>query len=145
MDYKREVIDKLRCYESKCRSLHRIRSEISRLEVEFEHIRSASAGDTAVSGSGSTKEDTMISNIATRAELAKAEELTAAWIQIIDDARRSMSAEEWAILDGMYVHPVKGHVDRLCAALNVEKTTLYNRKNDALRKFTIELYGITEL
>ncbi|MCD7860112.1 MAG: hypothetical protein LUH51_08170 [Firmicutes bacterium] len=37
-----------------------------------------------------------------------------------------------------------GNVDRLCGDLACEQSTVYRKRDKALRHFTIALYGLTE-
>lgn len=145
MDFRREATDKLRCYESKRQSLHRLADETRRLEDEFYSIRGAVSVDAPVSGGGELREDAVVNNIALRGELARAKKSTEDWLRIVDGALDSLTDEERHVLIGMYVNQHKGGVDRLCAELHVEKTALYTRRNNALRHFTMALYGVTEL
>ena len=52
--------------------------------------------------------------------------------------------EERLILDKFYIHRAKGNVGDLCERLNVEQSTVYRKRDNALRRFTIALYGVTE-
>jgi len=42
------------------------------------------------------------------------------------------------------MNPAKGNVERLCVELYTEQSTVYRRKDVALRKFTIAMYGCLE-
>ena len=45
----------------------------------------------------------------------------------------------------MFIHRGKGNVERLCEELNIENPPgVYKRKDRALRKFTLAMYGVTE-
>ena len=48
-------------------------------------------------------------------------------------------------VNGGGIHPAQGNVDRLCEELGIEKAMVYRRKEFALRKFTIALYGAVEI
>ena len=69
MDWKREAIDKLRCYEAKKSSISRSEEEIRRLEGEIARLRGTLSDKTPVIGGSSTKEDMLVNNIAQRQEL----------------------------------------------------------------------------
>ena len=144
MNWKYEAIEKLKQYEAKRQSLTSIPAEISRLESAMQSIRSATADGTPVTGGGSGREDMMISNIVHRQELEKAAEQAKAWVDNVDGGLAILSAEERLILGRFYINPAKGNVNRLCEELGVEKPTVYRRKDEALRHFTICLYGCTE-
>lgn len=144
MDFKREAIDKLKCYALKKQSLRRTAEEILRLEEEAISIRSAPMNDMAVSGGEVGRDDSFVNNIALRSELAKAHQTTENWLNTVDAALKVLDEEELRMLDGMYIHPQKGYVEQLCEELHIEKTTLYTKRNLALRRFTLAMYGVTE-
>jgi DNA-directed RNA polymerase specialized sigma subunit len=145
MDWKREAVDKLKCYEARKSSITRAEEELQRLTMEISRIRSATSDSTPVSGGTSTREDALINNIAKRDELKLARKISRIWVDQVDGAFSLLDEQERQILDYFFVHRQKGNVDRLCEILGVERTRVYERKDDALRHFTIALYGLTEL
>lgn len=141
MDYKKEVIDKLRCYTAKRESLRWSAEEIRRLESELCSIRSATSDGIPVSGGTNVREDRLINNIALREEMAASQKRTREWLHVMDGVLGQLDPEEFRILDLMYIRREKGNVELLCDELNIEKNTVYYRKDKALRHFAIILYG----
>lgn len=144
MNWKTEAVDKLKQYEAKRKSLQNIPMEISRLESDMVRIRSASADGTPVNGGGSGREDMMLSNIVHRQELERSLEQAKTWVALVDAGLEILSAEERKILDRFYINPAKGTADRLACDFGVDVKTVYKRKDAALRRFTICLYGCCE-
>lgn len=144
MDWKRESVDKLRCYEAKKSSIGHAEMEIQRLKSDLTRIRSATSDSTAVSGGCSTREDVMVNNIAYREELKLAIREAKQWVTMVEGALSVLDKEERNILDRFYIHRGKGNVERLCEELSVEKAQIYRKKDRALRHFTLALYGVTE-
>lgn len=145
MNWKREAIDKLRNYDVHKQAIESVPKEIKRLEVQYTGIRSATTDGTPVSGGdGSTREDALLSNIVHRDELKRRLREARLWVAMVDKALAVLSDEERLLMDRFYIHPVKGAVGDLCDRLNVEKATVYRRRDNALRRFTIALYGVTE-
>ncbi len=144
MNWKLEAIDKLKGYEAHRKALENIPREIKRLQNAFMSIRSATTDGTPVSGGGSTREDAMLSNIAHREELERALKQDEAWVRMVDEGLNVLSAEERLVLERFYIYRAKGNVERLCEELSLEKTAVYDRRDKALRHFTIALYGICE-
>lgn len=144
MDWKREAIDKLKCYEAKKTSIDRAKEEMRRLETDTTRIRSATSDATPVQGGGSTREDMLINNIARREELKLAMKDAVSWCRIVDSALGILDDEERLVLDRFYIHRAKGNLDRLCEDLGVEVATAYRRRDAALRHFTLALYGAVE-
>ena len=144
MDYKREAADKLRQYTARQSSLDRTAEELLRLEAEFTRIRSAGVDATPVAGGTNTREDRLVNNIAQRAELRAARQDTERWLRIMDSALAELTEEERLILTRFYIHRGRGAADRLGEELHLERAQVYNRKNAALKRFTLLLYGVTE-
>ena len=144
MNWKYEAAEKLRQYEAKKKSLDSIQDEIRRLESAMQSIRSAMADGTPVKGGGSGREDMMLSNIVHREELERSLEQTKIWVELVDAGLEILSAEERMILDRFYIHPEKGAADRLAGDMKLDIKTVYRRKDEALKHFTICLYGGTE-
>ena len=144
MNWKKEAIEKLKEYNARKQSITSIPMEIAQLESAVRGIRSAPADGVAISGGGSGREDMLLSNICKREELKRSLAAAKVWVSQVEDAMAVLNQEERLILDRFYINPARGNVDRLCGERNVEKPTVYRRKDDALRRFTICLYGCTE-
>lgn len=145
MDWKREAIDKLRCYAARKNALVSIPQEIRKLEDAFAGIRSATTDGTPVHGGGSSREDMLLSNIAHRDELERSLRQAKGTVAIVERGLSVLDAEERLVLDRFYIHPARGNADRLCEELGIEKASVYRRKESALRRFTIALYGAVEI
>lgn len=145
MNWKFEAVEKLRQYEAKKQSLKSIPEEIKRLESAMCSIRSATADGAPVSGGGSGREDMMLSNIVHREELDRSLEQTRMWVDLVEAGLEILSQEERLILERFYIRPEKGNVDRLCSELGIEQSSVYRRRDKALRYFTIALYGCSEI
>lgn len=144
VDWKREAIDKLRCYEAKKTSAARAAEEYRRLEDENTSIRGALKDGTPVTGGCSTREDALVSNIAHREELKLAIREARRWVRIVESGLAVLDEQERLVLDRFFIHPARGNVDRLCHELGVERSSVYNRRDRALRHFTFALYGVLE-
>lgn len=143
MNWKHEAIDKLKGYEAHKAALISIPEEIERLESAAHSIRSATADGTAVSGGGNKREDMLLSNIVLREELDRKLEQAKLWVSVVDRSLGVLDADERRVLDLMYIHRQPGSIERLCSELNIEQASVYRRRDVALRKVTIALYGIT--
>ncbi len=141
MNWKYEAIEKLRDYEAKKRALSTLPAEIRRLELDTQRIRSATGDGTPVKGGGSTREDMLLSNIVHREELERALEMVCKWVALVDAGMEILGAEDRLVLERFYMRPEKGNVERLCAELGCEQSSVYRRRDKALRRFTLALYG----
>ena len=144
MNWRHEAIDKLRNYEAHKQALECLPKEIRRLESAYTGIRSATTDGTPVSGGGNTREDSMLSNIIHRDELKRQLKEAGLWVSQVDEALDILSDEEKMVLERLFIHPVKGAMSALSEQLNIDKTTVYRRRDKALRRFTIARYGAVE-
>jgi len=144
MNWKAEAKEKLRKYDAMRLATINIPQEIQRLEVDARSIRSARTDSTPVNGGGSRREEAMLSNIIHRQELAWTLEQAHLWLQSTDRALASLTSEEKLILHRLYIFPEKDGLDRLCRELGVESSSIYRRRDKALKHFTLAYYGIAE-
>ena len=144
MNWKREAIDKLKNYEAHKQALENIPREIKRLESAYTGLRSASTENAPVSGGVGTREDCVLSNIVRRDELKRRLKEARLWTAQVDKALAVLGEEETLVLDRFYIHRAKGAVEALCESLSLEKSAVYDRRDKALRHFTLALYGVTE-
>lgn len=144
MIWKDEAIKKLKEYGAKRVALEEIPLEIKELEIGMQSIRSADPDSSPVKSSGSGRENAVLNNITYRKELGISYQQTKLWIKRMDKALSTMSSEEYMILDRFYINPEKKAADRIAGDLRVDIKTVYRRKDEALRKFTMALYGVTE-
>lgn len=146
MDWKIAAVQRLKDYEARKQAVYLLGEQIKTLELQFTSIRSATTDGTPVSGGGGNRrEDSMLSNIATRTELEANREIARREVEITEKGLSALSAEERKILEGFYIKRQYSHVSRLCEALNVEKSEVYRRKDAALDKFTIACYGVVRI
>lgn len=144
MNWKEEAVRKLREYAPMRQATVNIPLQMQQLEDEYQTIRGQSfTGRRSVANPGS-REDQMINNIVRRQELQQSLERACQWIETVDGALNVLEPEEREILQCMYVFPQKGAVDTACDALHLEKSSVYRRRDKALRKFTLAMYGATE-
>lgn len=145
MNWKYEAIDKLKQYEAKKHAAASIPDEISRLEQAMSSVRSASSDGTPVRGGGSGREDAYLSNIVRREELERSLKMICEWLEFVESGLDFLADDERMILDRFYINPAKGNVERLCMELGCEQATVYRRREQALRNFTLALYGCMEI
>ena len=142
MNWKEEAKEKLRKYDAMKKATINIPEEISRLEMELTAIRSARTDGTPIRGGTSAREDAIINNIVKRQELDAALQNAASWVKTVDRALESLRPEERTILHRLYIYPERGSIERLCHDLGCENSSVYRRRDRALRTFTLALYGV---
>lgn len=144
MNWKAEAKEKLRRYDAMRLATINIPEEMERLEIDARAIRSARTDGTPVKGGGSRREDAMLSNIVHRQELAWTLQQAQSWLKITDRALTALNNEEKLILHRLYIYPEKGGLERLCKELGMETSSVYRRRDKALKHFTLAFYGVSD-
>lgn len=142
MDWKQEAIDKLKGYDTQRQALEDISQELERLGDAYTGIRAARLdGMPRTGSSASSREDAMISNITRRDDLKRKLKEAELWVSIVEGGLSVLDDEEQLALEYCYIHKVKGSINELCYQLNIDTSAVYRRRDQALRRFTLALYG----
>ena len=140
------AVQRLRDLEGRKTAVENITEQIKALEQRFTAIRSATTDGTPVQGGNENKrEEMLIRNIAEREELKNNLDIITREIAVTEKALDTLTDEEKLILTRFFILRQKGYCERLCDELYVSKTRLYQKKETALKKFTLACYGIVEL
>lgn len=145
MNWKQESKEELREYEAKRVALESIPIDIAQLRSEMSRLGGGSSSSIPVKGGGSRWEDRQINLIVKCDKLETSLTYARSWVEKVERGLSVLSPEEKLILDRFYIHPAKGNVDRLCGDLHLEKSAVYDRKDAALRKYTLARYGCAEI
>ena len=143
MNWKAEAKEKLRRYDAMRLATINIPEELERLELDAQSIRSARFDNPAVKSS-STREDALLNNIIHRQELAWTLLQAQTWLKTTDRALTVLPNDEKLILHRLYIYPESGNLERLCKELGVESSSVYRRRDRALKHFTLAFYGVAE-
>ncbi len=144
MNWKNEAMERLRKYDAMCLAADNIPQEIRRLEEDATAIRSARTDGNRVQASGNRREEILLDNMMSRQELHWRLDQTQAWLSCMNKALGVLTPEEKLVLQRFYIYPEKGSVERLCDELGVESSSVYRKRDKALRHFTVALYGSVE-
>lgn len=144
MNWIREAEDKLRNYAAWQNAMKRTKAEIRRLESDFVSIRSANVDSTPVQGGGNSREEAMCSNIAQRQELCTLLEQTERKVAEVKETLALLQPEERDILERMVINYRRGNVEKACAELHMDRSTVYRKRDKALRHFGMAFYGAIE-
>jgi len=144
MNWKQEAIEKLEQYDAKKQSLRSIPAEIDRLESLARQIGGSRTDKITVKGSSDGREDMLLNNIIQREELSWSLDQAEKWVGLVESGLSVLNDEDRLILDRFYIRGEKGAADRLAGDLCIDVKTVYRRKDAALRRFTIALWGCVE-
>ena len=142
MNWKAEAKEKLRRYDAMRLATVNIPEEMERLEIDAQGIRAARTDGTPVKGGGNRREEALLNNIVHRQELAWTLQQAQNWLKTTDRALTALNNEEKLILHRLYIYPERGNLERLCGELGMESSSVYRRRDKALRHFTLAYYGI---
>lgn len=145
MKWKDEAMDKLRRYDAMRQALMNIPQEIKRLKADACAIRAASADTVVVKGGGNRREDALINNLVERQELEWTLKQVKRWLSVTERGLSALTPDEQLVLQRLYLYPERGALDRLCMELGVEQSTIYRKRDQALHRFTLALYGFPEV
>ena len=144
MQWKEEAIEKLKRYKAMQTALKTIPEQICMLQASAASLRSPSAPKVGGSSNVRGREDALISNLAEQQELEWSLARVQQWMAVMHRGFDALTPEEIVILQKMYLFPERGAVDKLCSDLGVEQATVYRKRDKALRRFTVAMYGFPE-
>ena len=142
MNYKQETIDDLRHHASRRRAVKSIREKILILQEDFGRLKGVQTTSIPVQGGGSGMESHLINNIAEREKLEQQLHIVSARVKWLERGLNALDDEDRLILEYFFIDRPPDYVDLLCEKLNLEKTGVYQKKNQALRHLVEHLYGV---
>lgn len=133
------AIEELETYPAKKEAMTTIPERLRELESAFVSIGSPSADKVAVQGGGGN--DKALNNIVQRESLFQKYTEVVAFTARVERGLAVLTEEENEILSRCFIHPERGAVERIANARGLDKSTVYRMRDDALRKFTVAMYG----
>ena len=143
MNWKNEAIDRLRRYDAMKAAVVNMTEDLKELSESITSIKSAITDSVAVKKSTEFNEK-LLNDLAKREEMLAALRSAKGWLKVTNRALNVLKPEEKLVLYRMYISRERGALDRLCEELECEVSTVYRRRDDALRRFTMALYGYME-
>ncbi len=143
MNWKDEVVERLGRYAAMETAVKVIPVELQRLEQEALSLSCGLPGGGGTKTNIRGREDMLLSILVRRQELEKNHTNASLWLQSMDKAMGQLTQEEKHILERMHIRRDRD-IPLLCAELGMEKTSLYRRRDAALKHLTLALYGALE-
>lgn len=147
-DYKAIALSDLHAYPARKAALQNLKDKIVALQERFDGLSSASADAVPVQGGGNRQEDRMIDNIVERERLALNYAVDLKCVEIMERGLSVLSEDERRIVLAFAEAHRGGDryvADHLAAEMNMDRSTIYRMRNDALRQYTLACYGVTDL
>ena len=143
MNWISESISDLRLYGQRKRFLESVDSQLIWLENNFAALKGCATDSEAVEGGASRSEDHLLNNIVKRDKLRQNKELSEKFVQTIERTLYLLPRQQQEILTEFFIDRSKGHIERLMDKMHIEKSRVYELKDEALHNFTILRYGYT--
>ena len=134
MNWKAEAVNKLRKFDAMRQAVKNIPDELARLKIDRKSLAE----------SGNACEDKLLNNLVLSRELAWTLEQAQLWLRTVSAAFSVLTPEEKLILSHFYIYRETGTLNRLCQQLSLEQSSIYRRRDKALHKFTLALYGTAD-
>lgn len=141
MNWKDEATEKLKKYDAMRIATRNIPQELTRLEQVAKSLHSPNMDDPVQSTNLRSREDSLLNNMVHRQELNFALQQAELWLDVTDRALGALTPEEKLILHRLYIYPERGAIERLCGELGIEQSSIYRKRDKALHRFTLALYG----
>ena len=141
MDRKAATLARLRDYKGMKTALKSLRHQMRILKLQQQYICGARTDRLAVMNGLYQPEDWMVDSVLRQQELEMALEETELWLKVTEQAFGTLEPAEQTILQQLYMQKSPGVMDRLCQMLQAEKSTIYRRRDKALDKLALALYG----
>ena len=138
MDWKKESIEQLKEYAQRQEALKNLAERYEGLDYEIAQIQKEAASLTP------EKRSRLLSAVAEKEHLRRNYTMTKQMVDLTRKGLSSLNKEQLQVLDGFYIHREMNHAEHLMEKLYVEKSKLYTMKDEALHKFTVTMYGMTE-
>lgn len=139
--WKKQAMNELEMYEARKMAVENIPDQIRQLESAMSSIRSPEADSPCARTGNAGQDDRYLNNITSRELLKDNLKQTSKAARRTEKALGVLNEEERLVLDRFYIHPEKKAADRLAGDLHVDVKTVYFRRDAALRKFTVAMYG----
>jgi DNA-directed RNA polymerase specialized sigma subunit len=148
MDWRKMAVDDLENYKNQKESLENIKQRIEALNSKYESLaRPESPNHTKDRGIYNVVEraqERMIENIMERQRLSHVYNATEKLVLLVERGLNGLPERDRRVLELFYVDRPHDHIGQLMEELNVEKSTVYRMKDEALYKFTARMYGLSD-
>lgn len=144
MNWQKEAINDLRNYLPRKRAVESMRERKRALEEKFQSIKCVTMDADPVKGGGSRMEDNLLNNITERERLDLNIKATTRLLALTEKGLGYLDDRQRMILHSFYVERPNDHVGELMEKLHMERSRVYQLKDEALYRFTVGMFGIID-
>ena len=143
LDKRSAAVDALKDYDSMAFIIANTSNEIKNTREDMDSIRSPQFDGMPRTHNPQAGEERILKNIEEIDILQERYRQAVEYMEWFKPAWEELSSEERYVLETFYRDEggQTGAVYEICSQLNVERSTAYNRKNRALAKLAVLLYG----
>lgn len=134
----------LRDYRALRESKKNLSDKIQTLNLKMQSTKGFVTDSTPVKGGGNKTTDSILDSIVERDRLMENYKIVARRVEAIDRGLNALSQKEKLVLDTFYINRPDDYISRLMEILHCERSTVYREKDEALRIFTISMYGLID-
>lgn len=142
MNLRAQAIERLCNYELMCVAVKNLQEQIRWLKLQQEGIHGVRTDRVVVQSQPGGREERLLEHIEQRQKLEIALKNTRRWLQITERAIKALSNEEQMILRSFYMQRSSQTMNELCQRLKLEKSSIYRKRDRALEKLVLVLYGV---
>lgn len=139
--WKDQVQNELELYKSRKTAVTNITEQIRELESQMTSIRSPGMDTGCGKSVGGSKDDQYLNNITKRELLKQNLAATKKALKRLERGMECLNEEETEILLRFFVDRKKEAVFDLAEKLDIDRNTVYARRNAALKKLAYAMYG----
>ena len=134
MNWKTEAVDRLQRYNALQQALLTMPKELKRLALEADALRDSRKNTRQ-------GQNMLLDNLVMQQQLQRALEQAELFVSVTDQALNALKPEEIQLLKRLVMDSQWGNGNELLIDLGVARSTLYKKRDKALRKFALALYG----
>lgn len=142
MNWKTETLEKLRRYPLMAKAVQIIPMELRRLEQEAAALAGAPLGEVS-GGTRRGREDQLLNILVRKRTLELNRQNAQWWVDFTRQALEQLDPEDRQLLTQLYIETGRS-VQQICHDLGLEKTSLYRRRDMALKTLTYAMFGALE-
>lgn len=143
MDWKKEAVNELKLYVPRKASLKNLKDRIRVLNENYVSLKEM-CNDTPVMGTKTPTEEKLINNIVEREKLSNNLKAIEELLRLTEQGLTCLTERQRSVIEELYINKGDRSIDHICQDLHIEKTRLYEIKDEALYRFTVGTYGFAE-
>lgn len=141
MDYRKQVIERLRNLQEERAALVNLPEQIKALEMQFVSLRAVRTDSDPVSGGTNRREDALINNIAEREEREADLEWTRREVAILERNIAALKPNERRALELFYISGERQAAERMAEEVGYSVQQVHRIKTAAVENLARRLYG----